>query len=53
MNKPSMNSKTFWPNNKVLEISIERKKIEYLVEKRKLYNAKFSTKLLNLVRKFF
>lgn len=49
MKKPSTNSKTFWQDDHLLETKMQRKKIEYLVEREKEKNSKFSSK----VRKFF
>jgi hypothetical protein len=53
MNKQSTNSKTFWGNDLVLETSIERKQIEYMVNKRKNENNTFLKKLTKLLKDIF
>jgi len=53
MKKPSVSLKNSWPNNTELEISKQRRWIEFLVEKKKKNDSKFSTKLIKLLKKIF
>jgi len=53
MKKPSANSKTFWQNDIVLETTTQRKKVEYLLNKMKIENSKFSVKFYRFLKKVF
>ena len=53
MKNQSKNSKNFWQDETISQTKIERQKIEYLVEKRKHENAKFSTKFKKFIKKLF
>lgn len=53
MKKPLQNSKSFWQNDFVLEIKKQRHWIEYLTEKKRIENSKFSTKIMKFLKKMF
>ena len=53
MKKPSVNSKSFWQDNTTLKIEQQRQWIEFLVEKKRVKESKFSFKLAKLLKKIF
>lgn len=53
MKNPSPNLKSSWQDEIVLKTSKQRKWIEYLVEKKRFENSKFSTKVMVFLKKIF
>ena len=53
MKKPSVSLKNSWKSNTVLEITKQRRWIEFLVEEKQKKEQKFSAKLIKFLKKIF
>ncbi len=53
MRKQSVNSKNSWQSSSKLQITKQRRWIEYLIEEKKKKDSKLSVKLLKFIKKIF